>query len=233
MLRALIERASRQLPARCAVCRAWPSRVVCNACATRFAQPVPRCTTCALPVPEGITHCGACLREPPPLDACLAAVTYGWPWSDCVTQFKFGNQPGWAAELATLMRSAPWVEPALEQADRVLPMPLARERLAERGYNQALLLAKQLAAHKTDASLLLRTRHTPAQSELKRAERLRNVRGAFAVEPLRAPELRGRRVVLVDDVMTTGASLHAAATALRQAGAARITAVVFARTEAD
>lgn len=233
MLRALIERASRQLPARCAVCRAWPSRVVCNACATRFAQPVPRCTTCALPVPEGITHCGACLREPPPLDACLAAVTYGWPWSDCVTQFKFGNLPGWAAELATLMRSAPWVEPALEQADRVLPMPLARERLAERGYNQALLLAKQLAAHKTDASLLLRTRHTPAQSELKRAERLRNVRGAFAVEPLRAPELRGRRVVLVDDVMTTGASLHAAATALRQAGAARITAVVFARTEAD
>ena len=233
MLRALIERASRQLPARCAVCRAWPSRVVCNACATRFAQPVPRCTTCALPVPEGITHCGACLREPPPLDACLAAVTYGWPWSDCVTQFKFGNLPGWAAELATLMRSAPWVEPALEQADRVLPMPLARERLAERGYNQALLLAKQLAPHKTDASLLLRTRHTPAQSELKRAERLRNVRGAFAVEPLRAPELRGRRVVLVDDVMTTGASLHAAATALRQAGTARITAVVFARTEAD
>ena len=126
MFRALIERVSQQVPARCAICRAWPSRVVCNACVTRFAQPVPRCTTCALPVPEGVTRCGACLREPPPLDACLAAVNYAWPWSDCVTQFKFGHQPGWAAELATVMRSAPWVEPALEQADRVLPMPLAR-----------------------------------------------------------------------------------------------------------
>ena len=230
MFRALIERVSQQVPARCAICHAWPSRVVCNACVTRFAQPVPRCTTCALPVPEGVTRCGACLREPPPLDACLAAVNYAWPWSDCVTRFKFGNQPGWAAELATVMRSAPWVEPALEQADRVLPMPLARERLAERGYNQALLLARHLAPRKTDATLLLRTRHTPAQSELTRAERLRNVRGAFAVDPMRAHELRDQRVVLVDDVMTTGASLHAAATALRQAGVTHVTALVFART---
>lgn len=230
MFRALIERASQQVPARCAICHAWPSRAVCNACVTRFAQPVPRCATCALPVPEGVTRCGTCLREPPPLDACLAAVNYAWPWSDCVTQFKFGSQPGWAAELATVMRSAPWVEPALEQADCVLPMPLARERLAERGYNQALLLARRLAPHKTDATLLLRTRHSPAQSELARAERLRNVRGAFAVEPLRAQTLRGRRVVLIDDVMTTGASLHAAATALRQAGTSQVTAVVLART---
>ncbi|MFO1246601.1 MAG: ComF family protein [Burkholderiaceae bacterium] len=230
MFRALIERVSQQVPARCAICHAWPSRVVCNACVTRFAQPVPRCTTCALPVPEGVTRCGACLREPPPLDACLAAVNYAWPWSDCVTRFKFGNQPGWAAELATVMRSAPWVEPALEQADRVLPMPLARERLAERGYNQALLLARHLAPRKTDATLLLRTRHTPAQRELTRAERLRNVRGAFAVDPMRAHELRDQRVVLVDDVMTTGASLHAAATALRQAGVTHVTALVFART---
>jgi ComF family protein len=162
---------------------------------------------------------------------CLAAVAYRWPWADCVTQFKFAGQPGWAGALATVMRSTPWVEPALEQADRVLPMPLARERLAERGFNQALLLAQHLAPRRTDARLLLRTRHTPAQSELKRAERLRNVQGVFAVEPLRAHELRDRRVVLVDDVMTSGASLHAASLALRQAGAAHITALVFARTE--
>ncbi len=230
MFRALIERVSQQVPARCAICHAWPSRVVCNACVTRFAQPVPRCTTCALPVPEGVTRCGACLREPPPLDACLAAVNYAWPWSDCVTRFKFGNQPGWAAELATVMRSAPWVEPALEQADRVLPMPLARERLAERGYNQALLLARHLAPRKTDATLLLRTRHTPAQRELTRAERLRNVRGAFAVDPMRAHELRDQRVVLVDDVMTTGATLDEFAKTLKQRGAAHVTNVVIART---
>ncbi len=226
----LIERASRRLPARCTVCHAWPSQVVCNACVARFAQPVPRCATCALPVPAGIQQCGACLKDPPPLDACLAAVAYDWPWADCVTQFKFGARPDWAGTLATVLRSTPWVEPALEQAELVLPMPLARERLAERGYNQALLLARHLAPDKTDAALLLRTRHTAAQSELKRAERLRNVQGAFAVEPLRAHELRARRVVLVDDVMTTGASLHAAAMALRQAGAAHITALVLART---
>ena len=226
----LIERASRRLPARCTVCHAWPSQVVCNACVARFAQPVPRCATCALPVPAGIQQCGACLKDPPPLDACLAAVAYDWPWADCVTQFKFGARPDWAGTLATVVRRTPWVEPALEQAELVLPMPLARERLAERGYNQALLLARHLAPDKTDAALLLRTRHTAAQSELKRAERLRNVQGAFAVEPLRAHELRRRRVVLVDDVMTTGASLHAAAMALRQAGAAHITALVLART---
>ncbi|MGA8393023.1 MAG: phosphoribosyltransferase family protein, partial [Burkholderiaceae bacterium] len=88
-----------------------------------------------------------------------------------------------------------------------------------------------LAPGQTDASLLLRTRHTPAQSALNRSERLRNVQGAFAVEPLRAHELQGQRVVLVDDVMTSGASLHAAALTVRQAGAAHVTALVFARTE--
>jgi ComF family protein len=230
MFSQLIARASRHLPAQCAVCHAWPARVVCDACVARFAQPVQRCATCALPVPAGVLRCGACLKEPPPLDACLAAVAYAWPWSGCVTQFKFGGQPGWARTLATMLRSTPWVEPALEQAGHVLPMPLSRERLATRGFNQALLLAKQLAPRATDATLLLRTRHTPPQSALKRAERLRNVQGAFAVEPLRAGALRGQRVVLVDDVMTSGASLHAAAQALRQAGAAHVTAVVFART---
>ena len=218
------------LPARCAVCHAWPSRVLCDACVTRFAQPVPRCTTCALPVPPGAVQCGTCLTTPPPLDACLAAVDYAWPWTDCVAQFKFGGQPGWAGALATLMRSTPWVEPALEQASLVLPMPLSRERLAERGYNQALLLARQLAPSLTDATLLLRTRDTPHQVALPRAERLRNVRGAFALEPLRADEVRSQRLVIVDDVMTSGASLYAAAAVLREAGAAHITAMVLART---
>ncbi len=171
------------------------------------------------------------MKAPPPVDACLAAVPYTWPWSHCVAQFKFGGQPGWARTLATVMRSTPWVEPALEQADCVLPMPLSRERLATRGFNQALLLAQYLAPGTTDATLLLRTRHTPPQSELQRADRLRNVQGAFAVEPLRASGLRGQRVVLVDDVMTSGASLHAAALTLRQAGVAHITAVLLARTE--
>ncbi len=233
-----------RLPSRCAVCHAWPAEPVCEPCVQRFAQPAVRCHTCALPLPGlalraggGPTHCGACLQHPPPLDRCLAALDYAYPWSDSVARFKFHDEPGWAAFFATLLRSTPWVEPALEQADWVLPMPLSRQRLSQRGYNQTLLLARHLvpgsAPARTDAGLLLRVRDTPPQHSLPRAERLRNVTGAFAVEPLRAIELRGKRVVLVDDVMTTGASLFAAAQTLREAGAAHITAVVLARTPAD
>lgn len=220
-----------RLPSQCAVCRAWPSQPVCDACVARFAPPTPRCTTCALPVPTGVPRCGDCVRHPPPLDACLAACTYAWPWPGPIGEFKFQGHAGWAAPFATLMRSAPWTEPALERCDLVLPMPLSAARLRQRGFNQALELARRLAPAKTDATLLLRTRDTPAQSGLSRAERLRNLRGAFALEPLRAEAVRGRRIVLVDDVMTSGASLFTAAATLRGAGAAHLTALVLARTE--
>ena len=231
MFRTLFHRLSVALPSQCAVCHAWPAQPVCEACVARFAQPQPRCLTCALPVPGNVTQCGACVRSAPPLDACLCAVPYAFPWGGLVTRYKFGNAPGWAGTLALLMRSAPWVEPALEQADLLLPMPLSPERLQARGFNQALELARHLAPGKTVADLLLRIRHTAPQSSLKREERLQNVIAAFAVDPLRAAELRGKRVVLLDDVMTSGASLFAAAHTLREAGAAHITGLVLARTE--
>lgn len=230
---ALLARAGALLPSQCAVCHAWPSQPLCEACVTRFAQPVPRCQTCALPVHGDIIRCGACIKSPPPLDACHAAVPYEWPWSDRIAHFKFLGNPGWAATLATLMRSTPWVEPALERCDLVVPMPLSRGRLRERGFNQALELARHLAPEKVDATLLLRIRDTSRQSALSREERLRNVSGAFAVDPLRRARLQGSRVVLVDDVMTSGASVFSAAAVLRQAGAGRVTAVVIARTHED
>lgn len=156
---------------------------------------------------------------------------YAYPWSALVGRFKFRGEADWARSFALLMRSAPWIEATLDQADLVLPLPLAPARLAERGFNQALVLARQLApAHKLDPRLLLRVRETTAQAALDRAARQRNVAQAFALEPLRPHAVRGRSVVLVDDVMTSGASLHAAARVLREAGAARIGAVVFART---
>ena len=232
MLRDWIEGLKAATPGQCAVCHAWPAQPVCEACVVRFAQPQPRCITCALVVPPGAgVQCGRCMRHPPPLDRCFAAVSYGYPWAGLVTQFKFHGQPGWGGSLALLMRSAPWVEPALDDADVVLPMPLSRERLVERGFNQALVLARALAPGSVRPDLLLRLRHTAAQAELGLTARLRNVKGAFAVEPLRVAEVRGRRVVLVDDVMTSGASLFSAAQALRQAGAAHITGLVLARTE--
>lgn len=231
MFRPLLERLTTALPSQCAVCHAWPAQPVCETCVARFAQPRPRCRHCALPVPAGVERCGACIKEAPPLDLCLAAVAYEYPWSGLVARYKFGARPGWSASLALLMRSTPWAEPALEDADWVLPMPLSRERLRQRGFNQALELARRLAPGKTRPDLLQRLRDTTAQSALPREARLRNVRGAFGVTADREKELAGRRVLLVDDVMTSGASLFTAAQALRAAGAAHITALVLARTE--
>lgn len=231
LIRTLLDRLTTALPSQCAVCRAWPAQALCEACVARFAQPRPRCRSCALPVPQGVERCGACIKQTPPLDLCLTAVAYEYPWSGLVARYKFGASPGWSQALALLMRSTPWAEPALDAADLVLPMPLSRERLRERGFNQARELTRHLAPGKVRADVLLRLHDTPAQSSLPRAARLRNVRGAFGVAPGREREIDGRRVLLVDDVMTSGASLHTAAQALRAAGAAHITALVLARTE--
>jgi ComF family protein len=231
MLGPLLEGIARVLPGQCAVCRAWPAQPVCEACVARFAQPRTRCRLCAVPVPDKVAECGRCVREAPPLDACHAAVCYDYPWSGLIAQFKFNGQAGWARSFAMLMRSAPWVEPALEQAGLVLPMPLSPQRLAERGFNQALLLARGLAPQKTRSDVLLKVRHTAVQAALDRQQRLVNVKGAFALDPDGASQVRGADVVLVDDVMTSGASIFTAAAALRQAGAARVTALVIARTD--
>jgi ComF family protein len=184
-----------------------------------------------LVVPVGVRQCGACIKTPPPLDICLAAVSYAFPWSDLIVGYKFHNHPGRSSAFALLLRSTPWVEPALEAAHTIVPMPLSRARLRTRGFNQALVLARQLAPDKTDARLLLRTKDTPPQSSLRREERLDSLKDAFAVDPLLAGKIRGARLVLVDDVMTSGATLYAAARVLRAAGAAHITGLVIARTE--
>jgi ComF family protein len=221
------------LPSQCAVCHAWPSLRVCNACVARFMQPGPRCRRCALRLPEGVAVCGTCVKAAPAFDACVAALDYAYPWRDLLTAFKFRQDPGWAGPLATLLRSAPWVEHTLDNADLILPIPLSAQRLRERGFNQTLLLARHLAPHKTDSQSLLRLHDTAAQSGLSRAQRLRNLRGAFALEPRRSARLAGLHVVLLDDVMTTGATLEAATGVLRDAGVAHVTALVLARTGLD
>jgi len=182
-------------------------------------------------VAPGVQQCGGCVKNPPPLERCLAAVSYEYPWTDLIVGYKFREHPGRAGAFALLLRSTPWVEPALEAADLVLPMPLSRTRLRTRGYNQALLLARQLAPAKTEHRLLLRIKDTPPQSSLHRRERLEGLSNAFAVDPLRRRPVDGARLVLVDDVMTSGATLFAAAQVLRAAGAAHITGLVIARTE--
>ena len=168
----------------------------------------------------------------------LAAVDYAYPWSALISAYKFNEQPAWAAFFADLLFKAPGVKQALaalQSADLILPVPLSKERLQTRGFNQAWELAKALARQsastaRTDGTLLLRVKNTRPQTELKREARLANVKGAFQIDPLRLAELKGKRVVLVDDVMTSGASLFTSAQALRAAGAAHITGIVLART---
>lgn len=237
-LRASSHALMQALPSRCRICRAWPAQTLCNACVQAFAQPVPRCRRCAIAVPQGVDTCSDCLRQPPAIERCVAAVDYTWPWPDCIADFKFRADAGFADALALLMRSTPWAEPLLESCSLVLPMPLSTSRLRERGFNQALELARRLAPQRCDATLLMRlppaheAADAPAQHTLSRSERLRNLRGAMLVDPLRANEVRGQQVLLIDDVMTTGASLEAAAQALLQAGAAGVQALVLARTPA-
>ena len=231
-----------RLASRCAVCHGWPGGPVCAQCMARFGQARQRCHLCALTTVAGPDQarllCSRCRREPFGLDACFAALPYAFPWSGLVARYKFANQTGWTSFLAGLMLAQPGVRDALADLgphDWLLPMPLSAERLGWRGYNQAWELTRSLQKQsscpaKSDSALLLRTRHTRPQSELKRSERHDNVKGAFALEPLRATHVAGRRAMLVDDVMTSGASLLAAATALRLAGAAEVSAIVLART---
>lgn len=232
MLKNLLDIAWDSLPAQCEVCGAWPSRVLCAACTSSFLRPQARCRTCALPAPVGQAQCGPCILKAPPLDACLAAVSYAYPWSACIARFKYGGQAAWARTLAQLMAQAPGVAAALQSCDMALPMPLSQARLAERGFNQAHELAKRLLPGKTRTGWLLRIRDTAPQEQLGRAERERNVRGAFMAASAAAPMLRGKRLLLIDDVMTSGASINEAAAALKQAGAAWVTGLVLARTDA-
>jgi ComF family protein len=174
--------------------------------------------------------CGRCLQTPPPWSGCVAAVDYGWPWDRLIADFKFHGHIGLARHLAALMQAAEGMTELLAAAELVTAMPLSRQRLAERGYNQSLLLARCLRPSLACAPLLLRLRDTPPQRGLPRAERLHNLQGSMVVDPGRASLVRGRHVLLVDDVMTSGASLQAASLALLEAGAARVSAAVLART---
>ena len=219
-------------PSLCAVCRGWGRGRVCASCLDHFAAPVPRCRRCALPLAAPVAVCGTCLTTAPPFDAALAAVDYRPPWDRLVTAFKFHGALDLAAVFADAIvgaerrRAAP--KPAL-----VLPVPLGAARWRERGYNQAWELARRVVrrlAVRAEAQWLLRMRETAHQLALPPAARAGNVRAAFAVEPGRRAEIAGRRIAVVDDVMTTGSTAAELAQVLKQAGAAAVEAWVVART---
>ena len=219
-------------PSLCAVCHGWGTQRVCGECVLRFARAVPRCRQCAIQVPQGVAHCGECVVNPPPFEHSVTAVDYAYPWDGLITRFKFHGALDLAPALAQCLADAV-ARGAAPRPSLLLPVPLSDARLRERGYNQAWELARRLGPLTrcpADARLLLRVRDTPHQLAFPPGQRAGNVRAAFAVEPRRAAELRGRSVALVDDVMTTGATAAEAARVLLQAGAVQVQVWSVART---
>lgn len=216
------------LPGGCWICRDWGRERICAACVARFAAPRPRCPRCALPLLA--PHCGSCLRQPLPLQALHCAVDYQPPWDGLLQALKYEQALGLLPALAALLLQALAREQAARNDVLLLPVPLHERRLGARGYNQSALLARWLgrALALPVCEAVQRVIDTPTQTRLGREQRLRNLRHAFALAP--GGPVRGRHCVLVDDVMTTGATLATITPLLLRQGAARVDAWVLART---
>ena len=218
------------------VCRGWCDGVLCPHCDARFAFARDRCAGCALPMaidPAALepAHCLRCRLAPPPWSRVVAGVDYGYPWDRLLADLKFHQRLEPIAALLHPLRAR--LHEVRGSDVRVVAVPLARERLRERGYNQSWELARRLARTlllQARADALFRVRDTGHQLGLHRGARGANLQGAFVVTPRHAAWVRGARIALVDDVLTTGATAHAAVRTLRAAGARDVQVWVVART---
>ena len=213
------------LPGSCLLCGADSgTQLLCAGCdADLPLAPQQHCPQCG----EQTTHgerCGACLKDPPAFTRTTAIFSYEFPVDRIIHAFKYGHQlaiADWAAEI--LAR-----QPSVQKYDLLIPLPLHTDRLCQRGFNQSAEIARRLSKMlglPLDSSSLIRTRATTPQAELALKERARNVRGAFECQR----DLSGQRLLLVDDVMTTGATLREASRVIKLHGALHIDVAVIAR----
>jgi len=216
----------RMLPAQpCLLCGAFSHHGAwCEACDSSLPYlTTPHCPLCALPTLNG-DICGRCLRRKPQFDRTLAVFAYAFPLDKLVQALKFGERLMLVNGLADSLAQRVEIRP-----DCIIAMPLHPSRLRERGFNQSVELAR-CVANRLDIPLLphacQRMRDTPPQSALKWKERSKNMRNAFAC----TQDLSGKHIAVVDDVMTSGASLNEVALALRSAGVREVSAWVIART---
>lgn len=213
------------LPASCLLCGASATAPwdLCEPCRADLRRNDTCCARCGLPLAVAAAECGRCLKRPPAYAATWAPYLYAAPLAGLLTRFKFGGDLAAGRLLAQLALAAR--APDLPRPDALLPVPLHTDRLRERGYNQALELARALDLPLLPQALQ-RLRGTPAQTGLSALARRRNLRGAFAVA---AGSTLPAQVALLDDVMTTGVTVQECALALRRAGVARVEVWVLAR----
>lgn len=196
----------------------------------------PACAVCAEPLALALhadTQCGACLADPPPFDRLRAAVAYGPIARALALKLKHGGRAGIARTMARLMARS--VGP-LDATTLIVPVPLHRHRLWWRGYNQSVLISRALTAQSggvVETGLLRRTKPTPLLRGLGPSGRRRAIAGAFSISPGARDRLKGARVLLVDDVYTTGATVAGCARTLRKAGAAHVSVACWARVVKD
>jgi len=225
MLRSLADALLELLyPPRCAGC-GGPGEPFCASCADALVPAGDGCPRCGRP--GRAAACGACLAHPPSFEAVQAGGLFGGPLADAIHALKYGDRPALARPLGRWLAASVSLPPGA----MVVAVPLGRRRRLDRGYDQASRLAEHLARATGApclAGALRRVRETPPQVGRSRVARAANVAGAFAADPRR---VSGRELVLVDDVVTTGATAEAAARALLVAGARRVTVVALARAE--
>jgi ComF family protein len=213
---------------------------LCAACwrDIAFIRP-PLCDRLGLPMPYGGSRgadgqhhpliSAAAAADPPPWDRARAVAVFGGVMRDLVHGFKYADRHDPRRLLGQWLTEAGWS--LFPGTHVIVPVPLTRWRLMRRQFNQSALLALEVARHTgihADTAALVKTRTTPPQMGLTRQQRLANVRGAFLVPPRRRPSIAGRNVLLIDDVITTGATVGAATRALREAGAARVDVLALA-----
>lgn len=226
------------LPTQCLVCRGWQRHAVCARCLSLWRHAVPRCPRCAIALPVRMAmggaparQCQACDDQSPEFDRAVAALDYAVPWSPLLMRLKFQGATALARPLGDLLARA--AMPRRGRVTLVLPVPLSGERLHERGYNQSWLLASRVAQRlrlPARHDLLTRARHTARLMALSAQARAQAIHDVFDVAPQARAALRGRHVALVDDVMTTGATLNEATRALLEGGARGVSVWVVART---
>jgi ComF family protein len=224
------------LPPRCLSCGETVAEpgALCGVCwpLLTFIAP-PLCAICGFPFdydPGNGAICGECLRETPPFERARTVLRYDEHSRDLVISFKHRDRTDAAPAYGKWMARAG--AEILAEADLIIPVPLHRHRLISRRYNQSAELCHAMSRESSvpqNPDLLIRTRSTPTQGRLTRAERERNVRGAFALKPDAGSSVQGRRVVLVDDVLTTGATVNACTRTLLRGGAAAVDVLTLAR----